>query len=65
MLAEQRKQTALLERQNALTYASSIIGQMTSGGIVSGLMRDAFGQLVATVKGSDLQFVLQRAGGSR
>lgn len=65
MLAEQRKQTALLERQNALTYASSIVGQMTSGGIVSGLMRDAFGQLVATVKGSDLQFVLQRAGGSR
>lgn len=65
MLAEQRKQTALLERQNALTYASSIIGQMTSGGIVSGLMRDAFGQLVATVKGSDLQFVLQRAEGSR
>lgn len=65
MLAEQRKQTALLERQNALTYASSIIGQMTSGGIVTGLMRDAFGQLVATVKGSDLQFVLQRAGGSR
>lgn len=64
-LAEQRKQTALLERQNALTYASSIVGQMTSGGIVSGLMRDAFGQLVATVKGSDLQFVLQRAGGSR
>lgn len=65
MLAEQRKQTALLERQNALTYASSIIGQMTSGGIVTGLMRDAFGQLVATVRGSDLQFVLQRAGGSR
>jgi len=65
MLAEQRKQTALLERQIALTYASSIVGQMTSGGIVSGLMRDAFGQLVATVKGSDLQFVLQRAGGSR
>ena len=65
MLKEQRKQTALLERQNALTYASSIIGQMTSGGLVSGIMRDAFGQLVATVKGSDLQFVLQRAGGSR
>lgn len=65
MLAEQRKQTALLERQNALAYASSIVGQMTSGGVVTGIMRDAFGQLVATVKGSDLQFVLQRAGGSR
>lgn len=65
MLAEQRKQTALLERQNALTYASSIVGQMTAGGVVTGIMRDAFGQLVATVKGSDLQFVLQRAGGSR
>lgn len=65
MLAEQRKQTALLERQNALAYASSIIGQMTAGGVVTGVMRDAFGQLVATVKGSDLQFVLQRAGGSR
>lgn len=65
ILKEQRKQTALLERQNALTYASSIVGQMTAGGLVSGVMRDAFGQLVATVKGSDLQFVLQRAGGSR
>lgn len=64
-LAEQRKTNALLEKQNALAYASSIIGQMTSGGVVSGIMRDAFGQLVATVKGSDLQFVLQRAGGSR
>lgn len=64
-LAEQRKQTALLERQNALAYASQIMGQMTAGGAVTGIMRDAFGQLVATVKGSDLQFVLQRSGGQR
>lgn len=64
-LAEQRKQTALLERANALSYASSIMGQMTAGGAVTGIMRDAFGQLVATVKGSDLQFVLQRSGGQR
>src|SRR5690606_6460872 len=57
-LNEQKKQTALLERANALAYASSIIGQMTSSGFVSGITRDAFGQLVATVKGSDLQFIL-------
>lgn len=65
MLAEQRKQTALLERQNALAYASSIMGQMTAGGVVTGIMRDAFGQLVATVRGDQLEFVLQRARASR
>ena len=65
MLAEQRKQTALLERQNAMAYASSIMGQMTAGGVVTGIMRDAFGQLVATVRGDQLEFVLQRTRASR
>lgn len=65
MVKQQERTNALLERQNALAYASSIQGQMTSGGIVTGIMRDAFGQLVATVSGDQLQFVLQRSGGSR
>lgn len=65
MIREQKAANALLERQTALAYASSIMGQMTAGGVVTGIMRDAFGQLVATVRGSDLEFVLQRARLSR
>lgn len=65
MLREQRQANALLERQTALAYASSIMGQMTAGGVVTGIMRDAFGQLVATVRGDQLEFVLQRARASR
>lgn len=64
-LSEQRKQTALLERQNALSYASAIKGQMTAGGAVTGITRNATGQLVATVSGEQIQFVLQRSGGNR
>lgn len=65
MISEQRQANALLERQTALAYASSIMGQMTAGGVVTGIMRDAFGQLVATVRGDQLEFVLQRARASR
>ena len=58
-LAEQRKQTALLARQNALAWAANIIGQMTSNGMVTSIDRDARGQLVSRVSGKDLEFVLQ------
>lgn len=64
-LAEQKRTNALLERQNALAYSSSIVGQMTAAGVVTGVDRDAYGQLVARVSGQDLQFVLERVGGKR
>lgn len=64
-LLEQKKQTALMERQNALAWASNIIGQMTTNGIVNNIDRNATGELVAKVSGQDLLFVLNRAGGKR
>lgn len=64
-LKEQRKQTALLEYQNAKGWESNIIGQMTSQGIVNGFSRDATGQLTAKISGQDLLFVIERAGGKR
>lgn len=60
-LAEAEKQTKLLERQNALTYTSSIIGQMTNQGIVTGVERSATGELVAKISGQDIAFILRRA----
>lgn len=64
-LKEQRKQTALMEYQNAKGWESNIIGQMTSQGIVNGFSRDATGQLTAKISGQDLLFVIERAGGKR
>lgn len=60
-LAEQRKQTKLAERAAALSFMSSIVSQQIAGvGIVTGLDRNEFGELVARVSGSDLEMVLQR-----
>lgn len=63
-LEEAQKQTALL-RQQALAYTSSIIGKMTTSGIVTGVDINAFGELTAKVSGKDLQFVLDRNNQSR
>lgn len=60
-LAEQRKQTKLAERAAALSFTSSIVGQQIAGiGIVTGLDRNEFGEMVTRVSGSDLEIVLQR-----
>lgn len=64
-LVEQKKQTKLLERQNALAYTSSIIGRMTTQGIVTGVEVNEFGQLTTKVSGNDLSIVLDRASRSR
>lgn len=64
-LAEQRKQTALAERQAALAYGSSIIGQSTNQGIVSGFERDSFGNIVFKIEGKDLVATLDRQNNSR
>lgn len=53
-LAEQKKQTALQERANALAYTSSIVGQRTNQGIVQGVDRNAFGDIVFKIAGRDL-----------
>lgn len=64
-LEEQKKQVALQERANQLAYASSVIGQITNQGVVSSVERDAFGNLVANIKGSDIQLVLDRSKNQR
>ena len=64
-LAEQEKQTKLLERQNALAYTASIIGRMTTNGIVTGVEVNEFGQLTTKISGQDLLVTLDRANRSR
>ena len=59
-LEEQKKANALLERMSALTYASQIIGQKTEYGIVSGVRRNEFGQIVSVVQGQDIIMVADR-----
>lgn len=64
-LAEQRKQTAMMEREALLTYQSSVRGVMTRNGVVSSVERDAYGDLVANIKGSDIELVLERTKSKR
>lgn len=64
-LAQQQITNELLARQNALAYTSSIIGRMTTQGIITGADINAFGQLTATISGKDIQFVLDRSTNGR
>ncbi|HWL22294.1 MAG TPA: tape measure protein [Ureibacillus sp.] len=64
-LAEQRKLVVLAERQNALAYQSSIIGQMINGGMVTAIERDAFGNLETTINGDQIRLVLDRSKSGR
>lgn len=63
-LEQQRKQTALLERQNALSYTSSIIGQQTNNGMVTGVERNEFGELIFRIQGQDLVASVSRTSDS-
>lgn len=58
-LDEAKKQTALLESQQR-AYESQIIGRLTANGTITGINVGSQGQLIATVSGKDLQFVLDR-----
>lgn len=58
-LEEAKKQTEYL-RQQQVAYQAQIIGRMTTNGVVTGINVGSQGQLVATVSGKDLQFVLDR-----
>lgn len=62
---EQKKANVLLERMSALTYASQIIGQKTEYGIVSGVRRNEFGQIVSVVQGQDIIMVADRANNKK
>lgn len=62
-LAEQRKQTAIMERANALAFQSSIAGQMTNQGLITNVDRSATGQLIARINGQDIEIILNRNGG--
>lgn len=64
-MEEQKKANRLLERLSALTYASQIIGQKTEYGIVSGVRRNEFGQIVSVVQGQDIIMVADRANNKK
>lgn len=64
-LEEQKKANRLLERMSALTYASQIVGQKTEYGIVSGVRRNEFGQIVSVVQGQDIIMVADRANNKK
>lgn len=59
-MEEQKKANRFLERMSALSYASQIIGQKTEYGIVSGVRRNEFGQIVSVVQGQDIIMVADR-----
>lgn len=63
-LEEAKKQTDLL-RQNATLFTSAIIGRMTDQGILTNVDINATGQLIATVNGKQIDFVLGRTNNSR
>jgi len=59
-IAEQKRTNQLLERQNALAFTSSIIGQKTNQGIVTGVDRNAFGDITFEIEGRKLKAVMAR-----
>lgn len=60
-LEEQKKQTALLERANALAYAAQIVGRQTVNGVVTGVDINEFGQVITKISGSDLLVIHDRS----
>lgn len=61
----QKKQLEEQKRANALAYSSSIIGQMTNQGIITGVDRDAYGNIVGRIEGKDLVLIIDRQRNSR
>jgi TP901 family phage tail tape measure protein len=64
-LAEQQKQTALMERTNALAYASQIIGRQTTNGVVTAVEVNEFGELKTKISGSDIDVIWKRSNNKR
>lgn len=65
LLAEQRKQTAIQERQAALAFQSSIVGQQTVNGIVTGFGRNEFGEITGKISGKDIILSIERTRNER
>ena len=61
----QKKQLEEQKRANALAYTSSIIGQMTNQGLVTGIDRDAYGNIVGKIEGKDLLLIIDRTRKTR
>lgn len=61
----QKQQLEEQKRANALAYSSSIIGQMTNQGIITGVDRDAYGNIVGRIEGKDLVLIIDRQRNSR
>ncbi|MEI2271833.1 hypothetical protein OHD16_06730 [Sphingobacterium sp. ML3W] len=59
-LLEQKRTNMLLERQQALAFTSSITGQATNQGIVTGVERNEFGDIVFEIEGRKLKTVIDR-----
>lgn len=60
-LEEQRKQTELMERQNAMSFLQSIVGRMVDGvGVINNADISWDGKLVTEVSGRNLKFILER-----
>lgn len=56
----QKRQLDEQKRANALAYSSAIIGQMTNQGLITGIDRDAFGNIVGRISGQDLLLIVER-----
>lgn len=59
-LLDQAKQQTAIQRAQLDAYTSNIIGRMTANGVISDISVGATGQLVATISGKDIQFILDR-----
>lgn len=64
-LNEQKRQTALLERANALAYASQIVGRQTLNGLIQSVDINEFGQVITKVAGNDLLIIHDRTVANR
>ncbi|MDR2274346.1 MAG: hypothetical protein LBF27_25790 [Sphingobacterium sp.] len=57
---EQKRTNMLLERQQALSFTSSITGQSTNQGIVTGVERNEFGDITFEIEGRKLKAVMDK-----
>lgn len=63
-LEEAKKQTAIQKAQLD-AYTSQIVGRVTSAGVITSVAVGAQGNLVASISGKDIQFVLDRNAKTR
>lgn len=64
-LKEQELMRKELERQSALAWDARIVGQMSNLGLVSGIDRGVFGDIIARIDGKDIVLAYDRSVNSR